>query len=536
MLTTRPAWTSHLHRPPRRLLSRLVHSHSRPPPPPTHPRPPSRPPISQRLESRVSELQRHIDSLSLRVRQLSSGRRRDGTRLLLSTFVAGAVVLFYWEEVRFFTLSLTRGMNVGLAVAMSIVDYKVLFYRIERLEKDEEGRKERHRLFTTTHTRSAVRIREALKRNGGIYIKLGQHLSSVQLVPEEWRWAMRELQDQCFPTPVDEIDALFQSDVGAPLSSFFSNFDPIPLGVASLAQVHKAVERGTGREVAVKIMHPNLEEFAKVDMKTTTVMLKFVKGIFPDFEFTWLGEEMEQNLPLEMDFRHEAANAMRCRADFSGMQKTSLVIPEVIWAKKRVMLMEFIKGGRIDDLAYLKQNSIDRNEVAKELTRIFSQMIYLNGFFHADPHGGNLLIRPAKRGSRSPHNFEIVLLDHGLYFDLPEDLRLNYAHLWLSLISPSSPKVTEERKHYAKLVGNITDEMYPVFESAITGRSSSVNAEGSSLIRAGGLDEAEARRMRHAVVEGGLIGSIFKLLRGVPRRLLMVLKVNDLTRHLDLSL
>lgn len=86
-----------------------------------------------------------------------------------------------------------------------------------------------------------------------------------------------------------------------------------------------------------------------------------------------------------------------------------------------------------------------------------------------DPHPGNLLIRPAPQLSRSPYNFEIVLLDHGLYFDLDTRLRINYSKLWLSLIASNSPAVNADRRKYAELVGNIGPDLYPVFEAAITG-------------------------------------------------------------------
>jgi aarF domain-containing kinase len=123
------------------------------------------------------------------------------------------------------------------------------------------------------------------------------------------------------------------------------------------------------------------------------------------------------------------------------------------------MVMEYIKGARIDDLKYLADHNIDRNQVSQELSRIFSQMVYLNGHFHADPHHGNLLIRPKAPLSKSPFNFDICLLDHGQYFDIPDDLRVNYAHFWLSLIKRSSPATDAERRKYAKLVGNIDDDM-----------------------------------------------------------------------------
>lgn len=194
---------------------------------------------------------------------------------------------------------------------------------------------------------------------------------------------MRPLQDQCNPTPLPDISELFLSDVGRSIDDLFSTFDPKPIGVASLAQVHIATDRATGKKVAVKIMHPELEEFAAVDMKTTTFSLKIIKTIFPAFEFEWLGQEMEENLPLEMDFVHEAANAERCRKDFKDLPETTCVIPEVLWAKKRVLVMEFIEGGRVDNLEYLAQHNIDKNKVSQELARIFSQMLYLNGYVYS---------------------------------------------------------------------------------------------------------------------------------------------------------
>lgn len=151
---------------------------------------------------------------------------------------------------------------------------------------------------------------------------------------------MLPLQDQCTATPFPAVEAMFLSDTGAPLSTFFSSFDPEPIGVASLAQVHIATERGTGRKCAVKLMHERLEDYCAVDMIAVVYLLGIVKAVFPSFEFTWLGEEMQLNLPLEMDFRHEAANASRCKADFATLKKTPLIIPDVLWAKRRVLVME----------------------------------------------------------------------------------------------------------------------------------------------------------------------------------------------------
>lgn len=446
----------------------------------------------------------------------------------------------------FALLALSRSTTIAKAVALCVWDYR--FTLGKKYASSEEESEE----LRQCHLRSAHRILEALQTNGGLYVKLGQHLSAVILLPVEWTATLRPLQDQNTPTPLPELEAMFRTETGMTFDEAFSEIDPKPIGVASLAQVHRAVDRKTGQMLAIKMMHPDVERFSEVDMKTVTVLVKWVKRLMPDFSFEWLADEMNENMPLEMDFRHEAQNAKRADNDFAGYRTTSVYIPKVKYVFKRVMAMEFIDGRRPDDLRYLAQHNIDRNRVSQELSRVFSQMLYLHGFFHADPHGGNVLIRPAPPGSRSRYNFEVVLLDHGLYFDIDEQLRANYARFWLSLLKRASPEVTAERRRYAKLIADIDDDLYPILESAITGRAGlegsdpknprgvkDRNRAGSLLDMDGGsnLTDDEQEHIRKTVLEKeGLFVSILELLRRLPRRMLMVLKLNDLTRSLDASL
>ena len=443
-------------------------------------------------------------------------------------------------------LAVKRSTTIAKAVAMCVWDYR------KTLNKHYASREEEAEGLRQCHLRSAHRVLEALQENGGLYIKLGQHISSVILLPVEWTDTMKPLQDQNTPTPLPELETMFKAETGFTFDEAFSEIDSKPIGVASLAQVHRAVDRKTGEALAIKLMHPEVERFSEVDMQTVNVLVKWVKRAFPQFEFTWLAEEMNENMPLEMDFRHEAQNAERAMKDFAGYSKTAVYIPRVPWVYKRAMAMEFIDGRRPDDLQYLAKNKIDRNRVSQELSRVFAQMLYLHGFFHADPHGGNVLIRPAPKGSRSPWNFEVVLLDHGLYFDIDRDLRTNYARFWLSLLSQATPKVKKERRHYAKLIANIDDDLYPILESAITGRSGlegsdDKNPHGvkgskrkSSILdmdSGSAMSPDEQEHIRKTVMEKeGLFLDILQVLRKVPRRMLMVLKLNDLTRSLDASL
>lgn len=412
-----------------------------------------------------STIATHSEDSNVRVPPPQRSVRLVRLAKLLAVLVALTALYNFYPPFRHSTLAVVRCSRLMVAVLQDVWDYKRTFAREAKLcDKDGnplEGNKEIIRQARKDcHTRSAERILHALKKNSGIYVKIGQHVAAVQVLPKEWTSTLTPLQDQCTPTPVEDIDAMLKTDLGLGIDDLFTDFEPNPIGVASLAQVHRAVDKRTGQPVAVKVQHADLQEFAQVDLATVNFAISFVKMVFPEFEFGWLGEEMNEMLPQETNFRHEAANSLHCRRNFEPLKgKTSLYLPEVLWAERRCLVMEFIKGARVDDLAYLKEHNIDRNQVSQELSRIFSKMVYLDGFFHADPHHGNLLIRPKADNSSSPFNFDVCLLDHGQYFDIPEDLRVNYARFWLSLMTPNSEETSKTRKKYARLVGNIGDDM-----------------------------------------------------------------------------
>ncbi|KAF9460710.1 ABC1 family-domain-containing protein [Collybia nuda] len=477
-----------------------------------------------------------------------SSRRNHSWTVYLGAllFIGGSSWIAFenFQPYRHSVLATVRCSRVAGAAILGAIDYKKTFAQSYSSEE------ERLEAYSECHTRSAKRVLKALLANGGVFIKMGQHMASLIMLPVEWTSTMRPLQDQCEPTPYQDVEGLFLTDMGTSISEYFIEFDPNPIGVASLAQVHIGRHRDSGRQVAVKLQHPHLAEFCDIDMEMVEVTLGWIKYWFPEFEFTWLGEEMRTNLPKEMDFVHEARNAERTTYEFLG-KRTSLYIPKVTNATKRVLIMEYIQGGRVDDLKYLADANIDRNKVALELSRIFNQMVFINGWFHAvtqDPHPGNLLIRPASATSKSPYNFEIVLLDHGLYFDMDHQLRVNYSKLWLSLIAPASPTTSADRRKYAELVGNVGPDLYPVFEAALTGRAAlegtwddqpddSTFRRASSMIDMLPQSEEEMEAIRNAVISReGLLLSVFDVLRRVPRRVLMVLKLNDLTRSLDHAL
>jgi predicted unusual protein kinase regulating ubiquinone biosynthesis (AarF/ABC1/UbiB family) len=321
----------------------------------------------------------------------------------------------------------------------------------------------------------------------------------------------------------ESIRAMILKDTGQSLETFFSEFEEEPIGAASLAQVHRAVMRDTGERVAVKVQHPALDEWGTLDLELTRFTFVQLKNWFPEYDLTWLSNEMEVSLPQELDFDIEGKNATRTREYFAHVMNVPLIIPRVIWSKRRILVMEYVDGHRPDDLKFLDEHHIDRDEVSAALARIFNEMIFGNGApLHCDPHGGNIAIRYNPHRQRMG-NFDIVLYDHGLYRDLPIELRRSYAKLWLALLDNDIPGM---RKNAHDLAG-ITDADFELFASAITGRDYSVFEE-----KGGGIQKprniAEKRAISDALGEG-LLAQICGLLGRVPRILLLILKTNDLS-------
>ena len=382
-------------------------------------------------------------------------------------------------------------------------------------------------MLSACHKRCAERTLKVLEKNGSIFIKLGQHLSSLgYILPLEWTTTFIPLQDKCPVSSFESIEEMFIKDTGYSIDHHFNDFEREPVGAASLAQVHRAKLKDTGQEVAVKVQHPSLDDWVPLDLSLTRFSFSSLKYFFPEYDLEWLSNEMEQSLPAELDFALEGENAMRTKTYFSHFPSTPLVIPEVHWAQRRILVMDYITGHRTDDLAFLDANNIDRDEVSAALARIFNEMIFGETALHCDPHGGNIAIRKSpKRTGR--HNFDIILYDHGLYRDISKQLRRDYAKLWLAVIDADEAKMRE----YSRAVAGINDEQFPLFASAITGRDYGVVTDSVVSSRTHGEKEVISGAMGE-----DLLQQLVQLLGQVPRIILLILKTNDLTRSLDENL
>jgi aarF domain-containing kinase len=387
----------------------------------------------------------------------------------------------------------------------------------------------KYKALSQCHLKCAKMTLRALEKNGGIYIKLGQHIGAMTyLLPDEWTTTMISLQDRCPVSRIDEIDAMFKHDLGKGIVELFEEFSEKPAGAASLAQVHVAKLKTTGEKVAVKCQHPSLREFVPLDVFLTQTVFQLLDKVFPEYPLVWLGDELQSSIYVELDFTNETRNARRTAEYFKEYTAlTALRIPSIYTSSPRILVMEYLPGSRLDDLNYLKTNKIDRSEVSASLAHIFNNMIFTPGVgIHCDPHGGNLAIRSCKPSGQNPHNYEIILYDHGLYRDVSIEMRRHYARFWLALITRDA----KEMEYHATRFASITPEQFPVFAAAITGRDIAT-ALDYDISRT--RDEAEIANMKSALTSQGLLVDLMSILSSMPRVVLLILKTNDLVRHLD---
>ncbi|WPT16693.1 Putative ABC1 protein [Picochlorum sp. SENEW3] len=382
------------------------------------------------------------------------------------------------------------------------------------------------------HARGAQRLLQLCFSHGGIYIKLGQHVAMLDhLVPDAYVRTMRQnLLDRCPVSSWASVERTIREDFGCPWNELFEELDPIPVASASLAQVHMARDRTTGEKLAVKVQHEDVREMSAVDLAAIEGLVKFVAWIAPDADFTWLVREAHENLPRELDFRIEAENAFACRdmLESSDALRGRVVIPDVdaLRTSPRVLTMEWIDGVTIGDAGGLKDISCHPKGLARLIATCFSEMIYRFGFVHADPHVANMLVR----STTSPHGWQLVLLDHGLYRRLDDEFRIEYSKLWKSLILGDVGGITESATNM-----NAADSV-PLFAGMLTQRQwrdVTKWEKGSSRL---GYERTEREKEEIQEYVGQHAQEIGSLLGKVPRELLLLLKTNDCLRAVDKEL
>lgn len=374
--------------------------------------------------------------------------------------------------------------------------------------------------WSECHKRAAERLLDLCCKNGGIFIKVGQHIAALQyLVPLEYVETLSVLHNKAPRTDIKDIRKVIKEDLKVEVEELFDDFEIEPVGAASFAQVHRAKLKSNGQLVAVKVQHPKVQQHSLVDMTTMDVLVRLIAKLFPNFSFLWLAESTKKNIPLELDFRHEGRNADKTRRLLEYFDW--LRVPKVHWelSSPRILLMDYEVGGMINDYDYIERNKIDKQQLTRRLGSLYCDMIFRHGHVHCDPHPGNILVKNTDKG------VQIVLLDHGLYTHLSNEFRSNYSNLWLALIQANMESI----KRYATDLG--VGELYGVLACVVSGRPWSAVKRGiTEHIDKKAMQSEESEIKSYA---SRYMFEINQLLSSVPRELLLILKTNDLLRSIE---
>ena len=241
----------------------------------------------------------------------------------------------------------------------------------------------------------AIAFRKRLVELGPAYVKLGQVLSTrPDLLPEQYIRELESLQDDVGQIPLEDVTGTIESELGGRISKLFDFFDPEPLGTASLGQVHGARLRG-GRAVVVKVQRPNIRNALAEDILFFRELATFMAdhtSVGSRIDVIGVIQQLERALADELDYRIEARSAAAFRRSLAQFPR--LIIPKVIeaYSTERVLTTERVRGVKVDAISPLARLDHDFTPVAEELTRAYLKGITLDGFFHADPHPGNVFV------------------------------------------------------------------------------------------------------------------------------------------------
>ncbi|MGA7120309.1 MAG: AarF/ABC1/UbiB kinase family protein, partial [Polyangiaceae bacterium] len=275
------------------------------------------------------------------------------------------------------------------------------------------GRAWRDARVSDVHTRNARRVYSTILRLQGLFIKVGQLLSIMaNFLPPEFRAELEALQDQVPPRPYAEIQERLGRELGTKMSQF-AVLDRDPIASASLGQVH-AARLVDGTRVAVKVQHRDIDRIVRLDLTTIRRILGIVQWFVPVQGLDAYYHQIKALLSQELDFALEADNIERIAKNFAGDPRVVFPAPVRELSTRRVLTTTYVDGVKISDSTAIGALGVDKPDLAKRLVRLYCQMIFVDGIYHADPHPGNVLVRS---------DGAIVLLDFGAVAELSPQMR-----------------------------------------------------------------------------------------------------------------
>jgi ubiquinone biosynthesis protein len=292
--------------------------------------------------------------------------------------------------------------------------------------------------------KTAEALATDLEKLGPTFIKLGQVLSvRYDLLPAEYCDALARLQDDVAPFPFEQVERIVNSELGLRMSKAFDEFDPTPIAAASLGQVHRARLR-EGRQVAVKVQRPGIHQTIAEDLDALEEIAEWIDTHTEFGRSRHLRDfldEFRKSLLRELDYRREAQNLVTIRTNLEEFEL--IVIPKPVddYTTSRVLTMDYVDGVKITKLSGVAKLDFPGKELADELFRAYLKQILIDGFFHADPHPGNVFVTRDKR---------IALLDLGMVAYVPPQLQTNLTQLVFAISEGRSEDVVTYALHISQ--------------------------------------------------------------------------------------
>ena len=312
---------------------------------------------------------------------------------------------------------------------------RILFgYTVLRLRRPFMSAERYQARLVRQHLASSRRLTNAILELGGLFIKVGQLISILtNFLPPEFRSELEQLQDSVPARPLDEVRARIRKELGRTPEALFTDFDPVPIASASLAQVHLAV-MPDGRRVAVKVQHADIEETSQLDLRILKRVLTLIRVVVRVRGIESYHDDISQLIREELDFAQEARNIETFRVNFAGHPEIKFPVVVNECSTERVLTTEFIDGIKVTDFVRLESHGISRPELAERILRAYCQMIFVDGVFHADPHPGNILVH--EDGS-------LTFVDFGAVGRLAPSMKAGVPMFWDGIIRRDAARITD---------------------------------------------------------------------------------------------
>jgi ubiquinone biosynthesis protein len=266
-----------------------------------------------------------------------------------------------------------------------------------------------------------------LEKLGPTFVKLGQLLSTrSDMLPDEYLSALARLQDNVSPMPIETVETIVREELGKDIGTLFERFEREPLASASLGQVHRA-RLWNGLEVVVKVQRPKVHEEVHTDLEVLGQLADFIDKntqLGHRYRFARMLFSLRRSLLQEVDYRIEADNAIRFAQNLKNFPNIHIPQPFPEYSTDKVLTLQFIQGIKLTCLDEAHRHNLDGEGLARELFQCYLHQVLVDGFFHADPHPGNLFLTPDNR---------IALIDFGMVVNVPDNVKHGLIKLILAL-------------------------------------------------------------------------------------------------------